>query len=356
MSGGVTWPQASGAGLFGLAGFNAARTRAEIASLGAQAGTGYLAPDFAGLGAGARQALDLSAALAGDTALGQSLTGVASLQLVAQTALSQIQGIASRFAATATTLITTPGAAGTVAAQAKDALAQLARLLDTQYGDTYVFAGQDSRTPPVPNPDQIGTSAFFTAIQGAVAGLATNGAAATAAQTLTIASPGGISPFAAGLEAAGTQAVADLGGGATLRLAPLATANADAVSTGTGTTSTGSYTRDLLRGLASLAALTPAQGSDSNFVPFVQDIVTGLRGAGVALGTDIGALGSRQGVVAARQDELSSSSTALKSQLGGLQDADLAQVSAQLSAAQTRLQASYQILASLKTLSLTNFL
>lgn len=355
--GGLTgWPQASGAGLFGLTTGNAARTRDEIAALSAELSTGYRAQDYAGLGPGARQALDLSATLDGNAALGQSLAGAASLQTVAQTALGQIQSIASQFAASATTLLTTPSAAGTVAAQARDALAQVARLLDTQYGDTYVFGGQDSRTPPVPNPDQIGGSTFFAAIQAAVAGLSTNGAAATSAQTLAIAAPGGTSPFAAGIEAAGAQSVADLGGGGTVRLAPLANANADAVSAGTGTTSTGSYTRDLLRGLASLASLTPAQGPDPNFVPFVQNIVTGLRGAGTALTTDIGALGSRQAVISARQDELSATGTALQTQLGGLQDADLAQVAAQLSTAQTRLQASYQVLASLKGLSLVNFL
>ena len=43
-------------------------------------------------------------------------------------------------------------AVDTIAASARDALGQVAGLLDTQDGGVYVFAGQDTANPPVPDP------------------------------------------------------------------------------------------------------------------------------------------------------------------------------------------------------------
>jgi flagellar hook-associated protein 3 FlgL len=194
------------------------------------------------------------------------------------------------------------------------------------------------------------------AIQNAVAGLATNGQVATSAATLAIASPGGTSPFSATLDAAGVQSQVDLGGGNYLALAPLANSNSNAVSTGTGTTSTGSYTRDILRGLATLGALTTAQTNDPNFIPLVQDTITSLNGATGAINVDIGALGGRQDQATAAQNDATDTALALKTQISSVQDADLPQLAVQLSDAQTQLQASYQLISNLSTLSLAKFL
>lgn len=343
-------------GTFDLLVGNTALIKRQIADFSAETSTGLISQDYAGLGAGAGSALDLQVALTGNGALQTGLTSAATIQSATQTALGQIEQIASNFANTAQTLITTPGATATVATQAGDTLTQLAGLLDTKVGDTYIFAGQDSRNPPVPNPDQIGTSAFTTAIAAAIAGLTTNGAAATEAQTLAIASPGGTSPFSATLEASSAASVADLGDGQTIKVGVLANQNADAVSSGTGTTSTGSYTRDIFRALATLASLTPAQSSDPSFALLIQSTVTSLQGATSAINTDIGALGARQQHVSATQSDLTATSTALTTQLSSIQDADLTTVATQLSQAQTQLQASYQVIAGLGSLSLAKFL
>ncbi|MEJ0046752.1 MAG: flagellin [Rhodospirillales bacterium] len=42
--------------------------------------------------------------------------------------------------------------------------------------------------------------------------------------------------------------------------------------------------------------------------------------------------------------------------MGNIQDADLAQIAAQLTAAQTQLQASYQVISSLSQLSLSKYI
>lgn len=327
-----------------------------IAALTAQTTSGYVATTYAGLGANAGTALGLSTQIAQADALQTSTGSAADIQQAAQTALGQIESIAANFASQALTLQTVQSGAPALAQSANAALVQVAQLLDTQVGGVYVFAGQDSATPPVPDPGAIAQSGFTQAISAAIAALGTNGAAATSAATLAIAAPGGTSPFSPSLEANGAQAEADLGQGVRVKLAPLATTNSDAASPGTGTTSTGSYTRDILLGLASLASLGNATTGTANFSQLVQTTTQTLNGAVSAITTDIAALGARQQQVSSVQSELASASTALKTQLSGLQDADLTQVATQLSQAQTQLQASFQIIAALSQETLSKFL
>ena len=347
---------ATGYGALGQLVTDAGRTRQTIAQLTAETASNYISSSFAGLGSGASIALDLSPQLAANTQLQANTQSASTIQTAAQAALGQIESIASSFASQATQLIGLQGTTQNLAASARDALTQVANLLDTKVGNVYVFAGQDSANPPVPNPSDINGSAFAQAIQTAVANLATNGQAATSAATLAIASPGGTSPFSAGVDGGAPQAQVDLGGGNYLPLAPLANANADATSAGVGTTSTGSYTRDVMRGLATLGSLTDAQASDPNFTPLLQDTIASLQGAVSSINTDIGALGNRQNQVTAAQAEAASTATALKTQISSVQDADLTQVAVQLSEAQTQLQASYQLISNFSTLSLAKFL
>ena len=347
---------ANGFGTLDQAVAASSQTERTIANLTAETSSGYVSTDFAGLGDNTGAALSLSTQVAGQKALQASTDVAANVQQVAQTALGQIESIASDFATQARNLLTTPQGAPTVAASANDALQQVASLLDTKVGDVYVFAGQDSSTPPVPNPANFTQSGFYTAIQTAIGNLGSNGAAATSAATLAIASPGGTSPFSASLEASGMQSEADLGGGTRVALAPLANANSNAVSAGTGTTSTGSYTRDLLLSLATLGSLGQANTNDPSFTTIVQSTVTTLNGAVSAANTDIGALGDRQQQVTDAQTELSGTATALETQLSNVQEPDLSVVATQLAQAQTQLQASYQIISTLSQLSLTKYL
>ena len=331
-------------------------TKQTINQLSEETSSGYLSSTFAGLGSGATSALDLSPQLAANTQLQANTASAGSIQTAAQAALGQIETIASSFATQATQLVGLQGTVAGVAVNAQSALTQVATLLDTKVGDVYVFAGQDSANPPIPDPDNINSSAFAQAIQAAIAGLTTNGQVATSAATLAIASPGGTTPFSAGLEGGATQAQVDLGGGNFVNVAPLANTNSTTPSPGEGTTSTGSYTRDILRGLATLGSLTQAQSSDPNFIPLVQDTLTSLQGAVSSINSDIGALGDSQNQVTAAQTDAVSTETALKSQISTVQDADLTQVAVQLSDAQTQLQASYQLISNFSSLSLAKFL
>lgn len=336
---------------------DASLVKQSIDTLSQQSSTGFVSATFDGLGQGAATALDLTAQLGLNTTSQANADRASTIQQVSQTALGQIQTIVAGF----TPQLLSAQSTGTQALQAlgvsaRDALSQVAGLLDTKVGNIYVFAGQDSGNAPVPDPGSITQSAFYAAIQTAVAGLAGSGAAGVQAQTLAAAAPGATSPFSASLEASNVPASVDLGTDQRVQVGVLADQNSDAVSSGTGTTSTGSYMRDILSGLATIGALSPAQGTDPQLNTLLQGTMQSLQDATSALNTDIGALGTRQTRVTSTKTELSDTATALTTQLGGVQLVDLPTLSTQLADAQTQLQASYHVIASLEQLSLAKFL
>ena len=128
------------------------RTKQTINQLSEETSSGYISDTFAGLGSGAASALDLSPQLAANTQLQANTASAGSIQTAAQAAFGQIETIASSFATQATQLIGLQGTVGGIAANAQNALTQVANLLNTKVGNVYVFAGQDSANPPIPDP------------------------------------------------------------------------------------------------------------------------------------------------------------------------------------------------------------
>ena len=204
-------------------------------------------------------------------------------------------------------------------------------------------AARISTNPPVPDPDQILNSGFYTQINSEVGNLAANGATATAAATLATASSNavGTSPFSAYMSqsAATLQAqapVVQVGQGQTVQVGLLASANSAVTSTGSSTT--GSYARDLMRALATIGSLSSSQVSDSGFQALVQDTSTSLQGVVSAMGDDAGVLGNTQAALTTMQTQLSDTSTALTAQVSGAQNVDMAQTLSNLTLVQTQMQ------------------
>ncbi len=344
-------------GTMSFALYNMRRTQQTVDNLTAQAASGFLSSNYAGLGSGASAALDLTGELATNATLQANTQSASTIQQVTQTALGQIQTLVAGVSAQLLGVTNTSSAAlSTVSASASSALTQIAGLLDTKIGDTYIFAGQDSSNPPVPDPSTLSSSAFVAAIQSAVAGLSTSTASAVQAQLLTVAAPGATSPFSATLEASNQPSSVDLGDGTSVQVGMLADQNTNAVSTGTGTTSTGSYMRDIFMGLSALGALGNADLADTQVQSLLSGLHTTLDNADSSLNVDIGGLGVRQDTVTSAATELQSVSTALTAQLGNAQDSDPATVATELSTAQTQLQASYSIVSALHTLTLVTYL
>jgi flagellar hook-associated protein 3 FlgL len=277
---------------------------------------------------------------------------------VAQTAMTQIQQIASSVYAQLPNLNgLNPSEVDSIATQARDALQQVAGLLNAQDGGVYVFSGQDTANPPVPDPSGILSSGFMTQIGAAVANLGSAGAAATATavqQVASLTSPGS-SPFSAYLSNASVSLPrVQTGPNQTEPYGFLATANT--ASPSTGTYSTGSYMRDLMGALATIGSLSSSQINLSGFQALVQETTTTLQGAIGSMAEDAGIVGNRQTALTALQSNLSATQTALTSQVSNVQDADMAKTLSSLTTVQTQLEASYQVIANLGTLSLAKFL
>ena len=317
-----------------------------------QAATGYVAPTLAGLGGtAARRVLDLRPQIAQDAQYQTNIGTVQGRLSTTQSALTSLNTIATQFYADIPKLGgANPTEVDSIAQQAQQALAQVASLLDTKDGDTYVFAGQTPGTAPIPNPDAIGSSAFATSIAAAVAGLGTNGAAATTAATLAAAK--GTSPFDPSLSSA--VPTVQVGQSQFVQVGLLA--NANTLTTSQGSSTTGSYMRDVLRSLATIASLKSSQASAPGYSALVQDTQQSLGGAISALNSEAGALGNIQSSLTTQGTEIGDMQDALKGQLSSAEDVDMASTLSNLTQTQTQLQASYQVIAATKSLSLASYL
>ncbi len=339
---------------------NSATVRQHLTTLTQQASDGLIADSFAGLGNGAAASLNLHPQIAALQTQQKNIDSATSRLGVTQAAMTQLQSIASTFLADLNKLDgLNAGQIDSVAANARAALTQTANLLDTQDGNTYVFAGQDTLNPPVPNPNAIGSSGFATQIAAAVSGLSVIGAAATAATTLSIASSNaaGTSPFSAYLSqpAGALQSPAlQVGSQQIQQVGLLASANSSVASLGASTT--GSYMRDLMRALATLGSLSSSQVGDPNFAGLVQDTRVSLTGTVSAMAADTGVLGDTQTRLTNMQSYLGGTQIALTIQVGNAENVDMAATLSALTQTQTQLQASYQLIAGLSALSLAKYL
>ena len=341
---------------------NSATVHQKLDTLTQQASSGLISDSYAGLGTTASESLNLRPQMV-NLQNWQTNIGVATGSMtLMQSTLSTIQSIASDFYAQLNN-VNNVGVSNVdaIAASARDALKQVASALDAQDGNVYVFSGQDSGNPPVPGPSDILTSGFYTQINAAVANLATAGAPATAAATLAIASSNaaGTSPFSAYLSqpAAVLQPeipVIQVGQAQTRQVGMLASTNASVASTGGSTT--GSYMRDVLRALATIGSLSSSQLNIPDFQDLVQDTRTSLSDAIGVMAADVGVLGNTQSSLATTQTQLANTSNALTTQVSSAEDADMASTLSQISLVQTQLQASYQLIATLSSLSLAKFI
>ncbi len=334
--------------------YGSQQVKTQLETLTAQAASGHVSDSYAGLGAAAQTPLDLQPQIAGLTAQQTAIGSVTGRMSVTQTVLTQINSIATNLNAQLATLNNvTPSQIDSAAQSARSALQQVAGLLNTTDGTVYVFGGTDTATPPVPAADAIASSPFYQQIGQAVGALATNGAAATIEATLATATSDapGTTPFAG---PPGQAPTLDLGDGAPVQVGVLANVNTLAISTGPSTT--GSYIRDILRSLATVANLSSFQVTATGFGALVQDTGASLSGAISALGIEQGSLGNIQSSLQARKTEAADTSTALATQVSSAQDVDMTKTLSDLSQVQTQLSASYKLISEMSSLSLVNFL
>jgi flagellar hook-associated protein 3 FlgL len=332
------------------------RIRERLDRLNAQAATGLVATNFAGLGADATRTLDLRPRLAAIATWRHNIDAAQTRMAVARSALEEIQSIAADLRARLPSLTGINGPAiEAVAAEARAGLARVAELLNSEAGGVYVFAGEDSARPPVPGANSITTSGFYQQIATAVGALASTGVAATVATTLTIAADDtvGTTVFSATLSLAAAPQV-ETGPNERARTGLLAHANADAVSLGGSTT--GSHMRDLLRALASIGALTRPHADQAELAGLLADTGESLTGAIAAMASEAASLGRVESDLGRRRARLDATEVAITGQVTRIEDVDMALTLSELARVETRLQASYRLITGANSLSLINFL
>lgn len=353
----------AGIDMLGRLDADAALLRLRLQVLTRQASTGQKAAAPGDLAAPLPRALSLQAEIGRrDTyaeAIGQAQGRAAATQL----ALKRLGEIAREFGEGAAMKLdpNDPRSIPLAATRARAALVEVGQLLNTRHGGEYLFGGSDFGNPPVPDPDGLPTGGLATQVAAAVASLGSGNAAAVAAATAAAAASNGAgtTPFsaflsdpAAGLTEPRRSVPAEDGVLAAYGIA----ANRNAAATSTGET-TGSWARDLMRGLASLAALTPAQtASPADFLAFAGTIRDGLRSAGSALADEAGALGLTEARMDSVRTRHADVTVTLRAQLGDIQEVDLAAVLTRLQATRTTLEASYNAIGQLGQLTLTRFL
>lgn len=289
-----------------------------------QQSSGHVADSYGGLGTLARTSLDLRPALRHHQVWQANIDQAAGRLDATQAALTRIGGIAAEFyARTNDVNHTGTSEVASLAAAAKQALEQVAQALNTRVGNAYVFAGQDTDTPPVPDTDP-----------------AVVGAALLASDTAT-------APFSANIGAA--LPTVEVGEGQRVATGVLANRNTLAVS---AAPTTGSYMRDVMRALATLATLVDGPGVEA----VAADTRTRLYGAIGAMSNETGALGDLQRGLETRKVALAATETALTKQVSDIEDVDMAATLVRVASLQTQLQASYQVIAGARDLSLARFL
>jgi flagellar hook-associated protein 3 FlgL len=333
-----------------------------MAQLGDQISTGRKGNSYAALGTEAPKAMDLRAEIGRretyQNMIGQTLSKVQ----VTQSVLNRIGAIAEKFAASSTKLMgaAKPEEIQIQAGQAKAALVEVANLLNEEYAGEYLFGGADTHNPPIPNPNAIATTGMAKEIGDEVATLdATNATTVLSAITgwATDDDPL-ITPFSEYLETGEgkTEGRRNLLASDNERIdyGILANRNAAVVSSGE---TTGSWARDLLRGLASIAGLTPEKSQlGQSYTSFVTKVQEGLRSSVEALALERGALGVTEARLESVRTLHESVSVSLTLQVSDLEEVDMAKTITSFQATQTQLEASYRAIAMAQQLSLTRFL
>jgi flagellin-like hook-associated protein FlgL len=338
----------------GTTAFDQARLRLRLDDLGRQVATGQRGQTHGVLGRDARAAIDLR----GDIARREAYAGAADAALgrmsATQSVLSRLETIGSEIAAQ-TQRARTLGQNGVdaLANTARAALEEVAALLNTRHGGEYLFGGSDLAQPPVPNAGTIATGPLAAQIAADVATLTPANAAAILAATAAAAIAPATLPFNAHLE----------GPALTEARRALQVADGERVAWGVIASQdqagqvANAWGRELLRGLATLAAMTTAtaaqgQGYDDLLAGVAQDLSGATRG----LAQERGVLGAAEKRVAAARERHKDVTVTLRAQLGTIEEVDLAEASSRLKQVQLRLEASYETTSSLSRLSLAALL
>ncbi|NCY23734.1 MAG: hypothetical protein EBX37_02410 [Alphaproteobacteria bacterium] len=342
---------------------DASLLRARLDILSRQASSGRKTDRLGDLPPEAPQLVNLTNDMARREVYGRAIDQSATSITVTQASLQRLKDIASAFRSEVAMRLDAkdPAALAVFQERARAAALEVANILNTQVWGEYLFGGSDLTQPPLPNPQALMSSGMATTIATAIGGLNDTNAGAVAAATLTVAqdSSAANSPFSAFLEdpaRGANEARRSVPAADNQLVAYGVPANRNAVAQSTGET-TGSWARDLLRGLFSVAALGPAQAQFSQgFAALAETLRQGFVSAESALAEEMGALGNVARQLESAKTRHQDISDTLQKQITGITDVDMATTLTALQGTRTALEASYRVTSSMGELTLSKFL
>jgi len=336
--------------------------KAQLETLTAQSVDGRRGTYYGEIGGDARRAISLRAEIARRDTHATTIDRALGRTGAAQEALGRLSAIAEQFLTEAGKITRADSTRITaLASNAREAIQEVAAMLNEKHAGEFLFGGADTANPPIPDPAGIMGTPMATAIASATASLAPGNSAVVLAATLAAAQStnAGDTPFsdyaldpARGLAEPRTGTAT--GDGEVVQTGLFASRNAAASTTGS---EAGGWSRDLLRGLMTLASFTADQtGAGSDFDAVLESVRAGLKSAMTGLGEEAGALGQSEARLEAARTRHADLRVTLSGQLADVEEVDLAATLVAMQDTQTRLQASWQALSMLSGMSLTQFL
>lgn len=221
---------------------------------------------------------------------------------------------------------------------ADSAIDQLVSLLNTQSEGRYLFNGTDVSTQPIDDADTLKTAAF-AAIPALAVG---NSAAVIAASTAHFGTDANWNNVA-GLVPGQTQ--------------PFAVNAAEGVRLEFGELANDDSTfEELFEVFATFADVDFAAGLDNDYRALVDDGLTRVEAAADEIGLMLASLGTTQARMTDLEAQHKDDNTLLSNQLDGIENVDPFEAAAEFQLLQGQLQAAYQTTASLRQLSLANYI
>jgi flagellar hook-associated protein 3 FlgL len=137
---------------------------------------------------------------------------------------------------------------------------------------------------------------------------------------------------------------------------PLSVSIDTGVSFGYGIRADNPAIRTILNALGALAGTNLSATTDSGYREIATRAAADLQTGSQAMTTMASNLGVKQQTLQATEDRHNNFQTAVKVQLSDVQDVDMTDAITRLTQTQTQLQASFQLLSSLKSLTLANYI
>lgn len=335
---------------------------AQQETLSWQAGSGTLAPTFAGIGSTRATAISLTPKITQVQAWQSNITNAQNDLSVTASALAQIVSQAQSLAANLLSVSGTadPTAVTAIANQAKSSLDQLKTTLNTSSGSSYVFSGTDSNTPTIPGAESLADSNLATSISTIVSSLDTAGATSVLDQATTAAAKNdATSVFSASLSvpadtAQSLQRVTPTNNNSTTAIGVVATQSL--ATSSASSPSTGSPIRDLMRDIMVTSAMGGMSSSSTGFSDMAKQLYSSLQTTISQLTSLESSIGATQNSLTAQSSLLTNVQSSLEEQLGNATNADPAVVATQMAAVKVQLEASYTLVADTKGMTLADYI